>query len=187
MGCARKECVEALGQLIPVDVVVLISIRNVARAPLAIVRALAADGGELFVHRQALPAGQLKPDAAVVLANRVVSVLEKAAMAKTTLAAGPSGASASKESASISASVSATGKTRRRWLRSVGFGIGLGGVGLIGTSYATLSSAQESFDAKPITRSTVDTLAAAEERSRILWGAGFALSGLSVVSLALGP
>jgi len=181
LGCGSRECVQDLGQLIPLDLVLLVSIRKVSMEPLAVIRAHAPDGGERFTHRQVLPKGELKPDKAILLANRVVSVLGQV---KTS-----SGKAASTVSP-VSSGVVTPGRTEPAgetgWLRSVGFGAGLGGIGLIGTSYATLNQAQESFDARPITRSTVDTLAAAEGRARVLWGAGLALGGLSVVSLALG-
>ncbi|MEC7750980.1 MAG: hypothetical protein VX405_05700 [Myxococcota bacterium] len=183
LACASKECVQTLSQLVRVQLVLVVSIRNVARAPLAIVRALAPDGSERFVHRQALPGGQLKPDTAVVLANRVVSVVER--WKPTTPAASKPEVPPTEPVNAVTKAVE--GPKQSRWLKSVGFGIGLGGVGLIGSSYATLNSAQQSFDARPITRDSVDTLAAAEARARLLWGTGLALGGLSVVSLTLSP
>ncbi len=184
LGCGRRECVQALGQLIPLDLVLVVTLRQVEREPLAVIRGIAPDGVEHFVQRTVLPQGVLRPDKAVVLANQVLSALAKnKGQKKSAPASKPGPGTTVAKAGSQGPAAQPNGHP---WLRSVGFGMGLGGVGLIGSSYATLSQAQDAFDARPITRETVDTLSAAEGRARVLWGAGLALGGLSVVSLALG-
>lgn len=179
LNCGRPSCIQELSHHLTLDLAVLLSIRKSGTEHLAVVRVVAGDGTDRFVVREVLPTGKLRPDKAVVLANRIVDALTH-----------PPATSKSKAQVAGSAkqpakTAVAVGGKPQVWARRVGFGLGLGGIGLIGTGYATMERAQESFDARPISRTSVDELGTAQGTARTLWGAGLAMTGLAAVTLAL--